>query len=1252
MYTNRLALVAVFTGFIFAGCGGGGGGAGTSAVSSSTTTYSIGGSVSGLASGTQVTLQNNGADGLTLSANGAFTFTTQVAANDTYSVTVSGQPTGQICSVSGGTGSGSGLSVNVSNVSIVCSAETLSIGGSLTGLASNEQVTLQNNGSNALTLSADGSFTFTTPVAYSGSYLVTVSSQPTGQICSVSGGTGSGAGITGNVASVGIVCSSNTHMIGGTVTGLANGAQVTLLNNGSNALTLSADGAFTFTTPVADTGSYLVSVSSQPIGQICSVADDTGYGAGVTANVANVSIFCSSDSYTVGGTVTGLASGTQVTLLNNDSNALTVSANGSFTFTTPVAYQASYAVTVSGQPTGQICSPSSLTGSGAGVSANVGNVRFVCSSDTYTISGTVTGLVSGGQVSLLNNDANALTLSANGTFTFTTPLAYSGSYAVTVSGQPTGQTCAVINATGAGVTANIGNIGISCTNGSGSGSGGSSGTNITSEITVNGGTSNIALSGANYKINLSADGPTVYSGELNGTGKLELVSGHLILTGASIFNLSTVAETVAFAYMPGNAYTYEGYAGSGFYGGTFHGGLYTIINPDPPAITIDQGATLQIGETTSSNGSGTSTTGLPGSIVPASTGTGGVIADNILDNGNLILESSQLLGIISGTGNVIAETGSFPTLEGVNTFSGVLINISQLSLGSDHNLASIPNASAIFNNGSLLVGTPVTDQLTITQNIYQNHYGNDINFDGYGMVVMSGVYSYTNSSSDNPNPLDNTDRYSLNPSLSDPSLNYSYEAGNYTGRGINVEGAVVQFGNGTTTDFFLPGNIDNTYINLHGGGILVFDYSDSGPTYDNSVIAGGGLSFTYLNAPGLGTVVFHHGDLVLTQQQYYNGTTQIDAGATVQLGDGTVGDKTTISSSSFIETSGGDGNIMQAGQSITIANDVGEPGSTSSGASTNNLVNNGALIIDNVHATELLNISGSGSMSQDGAGTTTLYANTTYTGATNIHAGVLALGSGASIASSSGVHLYNTADPAVASAMNSDSDIVAKGAATFDISQAGNQSVSLLSGTANTHVELGAHALTVGNSSSTTFSGVIADGGIGGGTGGSIDVSGTGTVTFAGVNTYSGGTVLKSGTFELTNANAAGGGTIMFASGATATLKIDGGAPVNNIDGFTSTDTILLGGFTVGTTVNVAYSSTAGTYTVADGRGHSKTLNFVTGSTVPTADSLIVASDGFITLKGSSSPVSHRRAGQSTLAGIVEILAKKINDQLKNIEIF
>ena len=165
--------------------------------------YSVGGTVLGL-SGT-VVLQDNGGDALSVGGNGAFTFATPVADGAGYSVTVKSSPSGQACTVSGGSGTVSGA--NVTSVTVTCAnVSSYSVGGTVLGLSGT--VVLQDNGGDALSVGGNGAFTFATPVADGAGYSVTVKSSPSGQACTVSGGSGTVSGA--NVTSVAVSCVSNT----------------------------------------------------------------------------------------------------------------------------------------------------------------------------------------------------------------------------------------------------------------------------------------------------------------------------------------------------------------------------------------------------------------------------------------------------------------------------------------------------------------------------------------------------------------------------------------------------------------------------------------------------------------------------------------------------------------------------------------------------------------------------------------------------------------------------------------------------------------------------------------------------------------------------------------------------------------------------------------------------------------------------------------------------------------------------------
>jgi alpha-tubulin suppressor-like RCC1 family protein len=81
----------------------------------------VGGTVSGLASGGTVVLQNNGGNNVTVNANGAFTFGS-VNNGGNYAVSVLTNPTtpgpGQSCSVTNGSGTVNGS--NISNITVTC----------------------------------------------------------------------------------------------------------------------------------------------------------------------------------------------------------------------------------------------------------------------------------------------------------------------------------------------------------------------------------------------------------------------------------------------------------------------------------------------------------------------------------------------------------------------------------------------------------------------------------------------------------------------------------------------------------------------------------------------------------------------------------------------------------------------------------------------------------------------------------------------------------------------------------------------------------------------------------------------------------------------------------------------------------------------------------------------------------------------------------------------------------------------------
>lgn len=81
--------------------------------------------------------------------------------------------------------------------------------------------------------------------------------------------------------------------------------------------------------------------------------------------------------YTVGGTVSGLT-GTGLVLLDDGTDAKSITANGAFTFAMTLAYGMTYNVTVKTQPSGPAQTCTVTNGSGTIGYANVTNVTVNC----------------------------------------------------------------------------------------------------------------------------------------------------------------------------------------------------------------------------------------------------------------------------------------------------------------------------------------------------------------------------------------------------------------------------------------------------------------------------------------------------------------------------------------------------------------------------------------------------------------------------------------------------------------------------------------------------------------------------------------------------------------------------------------------------------------------------------------------------------------------------------------------------------
>ncbi len=338
------------------------------------------------------------------------------------------------------------------------------------------------NGSEVLTISQDGSYTFASKFLARSNYDVKVKTQPSepAQICEVSGG--SGSIVRGNIESIQVTCGEDPNRkiaLSGTVTGLSGSGLQLQLIAGTFSETISVSGTSFAFSSLAPGSTYSVSVASQPSNpsQTCSFSSTT---TGTISAPVAFSLSCSTNRFTVEAQVVGisttLGAGQELQLMLNGSETILVSTNGTFPFTASILSGESYTLAVlnaNGYISSGKCSIPSNTGI---IGASKATVLVNCS-DGFTVQGTVSipggtassVIGSGLQLSLQNTGGTffatqTLAVSSGSTsFIFGTPIPNGSSYQISVSQIPSpNQSCSVSLSTGTISGADITNPILDC----------------------------------------------------------------------------------------------------------------------------------------------------------------------------------------------------------------------------------------------------------------------------------------------------------------------------------------------------------------------------------------------------------------------------------------------------------------------------------------------------------------------------------------------------------------------------------------------------------------------------------------------------------------------------------------------------------------------------------------------------------------------------------------------------------------------
>lgn len=653
---------------------------------------------------------------------------------------------------------------------------------------------------------------------------------------------------------------------------------------------------------------------------------------------------------------------------------------------------------------------------------------------------------------------------------------------------------------------------------------GGNGTAQANAITFTGGTNMLSLGGAwTLSGNIQVDNGSVAFNPLGAqtVGNVITGSGSVIQSGPGSLNLTGT-----------NSYS----------GGTkIHASTLTIssdanLGSASGGLTFD-GGTLQ---TTTILSSGRSI---------AMSGNGGTLSP---EAGTTL----TLNGAIDGSGVLTMAGAGTLLLTGANTHGGTKVTSGTLSVSSDGNLG-YAGSGLTLNGGTLQTTASMASARSITLGggTFSPEAGTTLTLNGTiggdgglrmagpGTLVLTGsntygggtnLYGGTLSIASDTN-LGSTSNLLLQ--LNGATLQTT--ASMATGRSIGLGSAGGTFSPDAGTTLTLNGAIDGPgALTMAGRGTLEFAQGD----YFNNFTGGIALNAGTLSASssnlGLGGLTFNGGTLQTTASfglgfalalgnnggtfSPNSGTTLTvtsaisGAGGLTMAGAGTLAltvantysGGTTLNSGTLSISS--DGNLGAAGAGLTF--NGGALQTTGNFATDRSITLNAAggtiMPASGTKLTFWQPVAGTGGLTMAGAGTLELARANTYTGATTIASGTLALAGSGSLASSSGVGL-------------------SVAGATFDISGAGaNQTIQALSGVTGTTVNLGGRDLTINGAASTTFSGtIVGDGG--------LVKQGAGTLTLAGANTYGGITSIAGGTLSISS-DASLGGPLSF-------LQLDGG---------------------------------------------------------------------------------------------------------------
>ncbi len=494
-----------------------------------------------------------------------------------------------------------------------------------------------------------------------------------------------------------------------------------------------------------------------------------------------------------------------------------------------------------------------------------------------------------------------------------------------------------------------------------------------------------------------------------------------------------------------------------------------------------------------------------GNMIGTNRITGGVgsnvTAITQASNSNALTISTNAL-TVNGTATTLTASGTaqFTVSSSVTGTGNLILNTNNNTRGILLSGTAVDHTGAITNSGT---GTAFT---TISANIGSSVTG--VTNSGTSGLILSGTNTYTGGTSVTAGTV-----YFLNTNAKPTSGTHAFSAGTTLGLGVAASGS-----------FFTLTDIDNAF-----SGTMTGNLSNVTVTATTNVgidTTQGSLTYNVTGSPTKGLEKFGANTLTLNAANTYTGTTTI-SGGTLQLGDGgTTGSLATLS------TITNNGNFT-----VNRNNAVAQGTDFSSSA-----------------------ISGTGSFTQAGSGTTTLNS-ATYTGGTTVSAGRLILvntltgGSSSNFVTNSELEFNITTGTNVrinGGTISGTGNFIKTGATTLNFGGGGGsaQTISLTGENSIIDVQVGILKNDFGNSAWTTNKAGLNVGGSGtfdtwdGNT--TVDeLTGSGTIrrnaagsNAAGTNSITFGVNNGSGTFSGTVSNTTG--TLNLIKNGTGTQTFSG----------------------------------------------------------------------------------------------------------------